>query len=246
MTPNTGSVIAVAPPRRMQAVIEAPPRRPVPKIAAGTKFEPYAAGNSGCHPPRNSTVAMQHTVIMLAYSAMKKEANFMLLYSVWKPATSSFSASGRSNGMRLVSANAGDQENDEADDLRERSLEDVPAAAEPERVAALPLHQLAQAQRIRQQQRRGDGQRHRQFVADHLRRAAQPAEQRVLVVRRPAGQRDAVDAHRGNRQHEQHADVQIGELHPGRGRRRRSISGPKGITAIESSAMVMARNGASR
>ena len=30
----------------------------------------------------------------------------MLLYSVWKPATSSFSASGRSNGTRLVSANA--------------------------------------------------------------------------------------------------------------------------------------------
>ena len=49
---------------------------------------------------------MQLTVIMLAYSAMKNEANFMLLYSVWKPATSSFSASGRSNGTRLVSAKA--------------------------------------------------------------------------------------------------------------------------------------------
>ena len=30
----------------------------------------------------------------------------MLLYSVWKPATSSFSASGRSKGTRLVSAKA--------------------------------------------------------------------------------------------------------------------------------------------
>jgi hypothetical protein len=45
------------------------------------------------------------TVTMLAYSAMKNAAKFMLLYSVWKPATSSFSASGRSNGTRLVSAN---------------------------------------------------------------------------------------------------------------------------------------------
>ena len=35
------------------------------------------------------------TVTMLAYSAMKNEANFMLLYSVWKPATNSFSASGK-------------------------------------------------------------------------------------------------------------------------------------------------------
>ena len=49
---------------------------------------------------------MEQTVTMLAYSAMKNAANFMLLYSAWKPATSSFSASGRSNGMRLVSANA--------------------------------------------------------------------------------------------------------------------------------------------
>ena len=101
---------------------------------------------------------MQHTVIMLAYSAMKKDANFMLLYSVWKPATSSFSASGRSNGMRLVSANAGDQENQEAENLRERPLEDVPVRQEAEGEAALLLHQLAQAQRVRHQQRRGDGQ----------------------------------------------------------------------------------------
>ena len=35
-------------------------------------------GQSGCQPPRNSSVATQQTVIMLAYSAMKKAANFML------------------------------------------------------------------------------------------------------------------------------------------------------------------------
>ena len=69
---------------------------------------------------------MQLTVTMLAYSAMKNDANFMLLYSVWNPATSSFSASGRSNGTRLVSAKAGDQENDEAEDLREGPWKMVP------------------------------------------------------------------------------------------------------------------------
>ena len=41
---------------------------------------------------------------MLAYSARKKNANRIPEYSVWKPATSSCSASGRSNGARLVSA----------------------------------------------------------------------------------------------------------------------------------------------
>ena len=41
---------------------------------------------------------------MLMYSARKKSANFMAEYSVWYPATSSVSASGRSNGRRFVSA----------------------------------------------------------------------------------------------------------------------------------------------
>src|ERR1700722_12290799 len=76
------------------------------KIAGAAKLEPHLTGHSGCQPPRNRMVATQQTVTMLAYSAMKKAANFMLLYSTWKPATSSFSASGRSNGIRLVSAKA--------------------------------------------------------------------------------------------------------------------------------------------
>ena len=41
---------------------------------------------------------------MLAYSARKNSANRMPLYSVWKPPVSSCSASGMSNGARLVSA----------------------------------------------------------------------------------------------------------------------------------------------
>ena len=40
---------------------------------------------------------------MLMYSARKNSANFSDEYSVWKPPTSSLSASGRSNGARLVS-----------------------------------------------------------------------------------------------------------------------------------------------
>src|SRR4051794_9618763 len=71
----------------------------------GTQFDPYSAGNSGFHPPSHSKVATQQTVTILQYSAVKKAANPRLEYSVWKPATSSFSASGRSNGTRFVSAN---------------------------------------------------------------------------------------------------------------------------------------------
>ncbi len=48
-------------------------------------------------------VASAETVTMLMYSARKNSANFIEEYSVWKPPTSSDSASGRSNGARLVS-----------------------------------------------------------------------------------------------------------------------------------------------
>ena len=40
------------------------------------------------------------------YSARKNSAKKKPLYSVWKPATSSLSASGMSKGVRLVSASA--------------------------------------------------------------------------------------------------------------------------------------------
>src|SRR4028118_1861390 len=60
-------------------------------------------GQGARQPPRNMVVANAATVTMLMYSARKNRANFKLEYSVWKPPTSSPSASGRSNGARLVS-----------------------------------------------------------------------------------------------------------------------------------------------
>ena len=60
-------------------------------------------GQGARQPPRNIVVARAETVTMLTYSARKNSANFSEEYSVWKPPTSSPSASGRSNGARLVS-----------------------------------------------------------------------------------------------------------------------------------------------
>src|SRR5581483_767525 len=56
------------------------------------------------HPPSHSVTAIDETAIMAAYSARKKSDQRKPLYSVWNPATSSDSASGRSNGARFVSA----------------------------------------------------------------------------------------------------------------------------------------------
>ena len=51
-----------------------------------------------------------------------------------------------------------------------------------------------------------------ELVADQLRRGAQRAEQRVLVVRRPAGERDAVDADGGDAENDEQADVDVGDF----------------------------------
>ena len=62
----------------------------------------------------------------------------------------------------------------------------------------LVLDDLAQAQRSRQHQHTHHRQAQGEFVADHLRRRAQPAKKRVLAVRGPPGQRNTVYAERGH------------------------------------------------
>jgi len=57
------------------------------------------------HPPRKRIVVMEHIKIILLYSAKKKRANPIAEYSTLYPETSSASASGKSKGCRLVSAN---------------------------------------------------------------------------------------------------------------------------------------------
>ena len=51
------------------------------------------------------------------------------------------------------------------------------------------------------------------FVGDHLRGGPEPAQQRVLAVGGPAGQRDAVDAHRADGEDEEESDRQVGHHH---------------------------------
>src|SRR5687767_13863476 len=62
--------------------------------------------NGMSQPPKKSVATIALTVTTLAYSAMKNIENFIALYSVWYPAMSSDSASGRSKGSRFVSAKA--------------------------------------------------------------------------------------------------------------------------------------------
>src|SRR5687767_12775575 len=62
--------------------------------------------NGMSQPPKKIVAMSALDVAMLAYSEIGNIENFIALYSVWYPAMSSDSASGRSNGSRFVSANA--------------------------------------------------------------------------------------------------------------------------------------------
>src|SRR6266705_5067202 len=63
-------------------------------------------GNGGSQPPRNRIVVIAHMVAMATYSPSMNIMYGVEPYSTMKPATSSDSASTRSNGGRLVSASA--------------------------------------------------------------------------------------------------------------------------------------------
>src|SRR5258706_2872307 len=74
-------------------------KKPRPHVAPRSVLE-----NGQSHPPSHSVTAIEETAIMAEYSARKNRDQRKPLYSVWNPAVSSDSASGKSNGARLVSA----------------------------------------------------------------------------------------------------------------------------------------------
>src|SRR5690606_41675824 len=65
-----------------------------------------AMSRGGSHPPRNRMVVKAHISTTATYSPRKNSRNGVEEYSTMWPATSSDSASTRSNGGRLVSAKA--------------------------------------------------------------------------------------------------------------------------------------------
>src|SRR5689334_15794387 len=75
-------------------------------VSAGLKRKWYNTGmlKGGSQPPQNRIALSAHIRMTLAYSPSQKSAKLIDEYSVWCPATSSLSASTRSNGVRNVSA----------------------------------------------------------------------------------------------------------------------------------------------
>src|SRR5271155_226258 len=73
------------------------------QITPGTQVK-GTTGNGGSQPPRNRIVHIAHMVQTATYSPSMNIMYGVEPYSTMKPATSSDSASTRSNGGRLVSA----------------------------------------------------------------------------------------------------------------------------------------------
>src|SRR3954462_9240358 len=95
-------------------------------------------GQGARQPPRHRVAARAETVTMLTYSARKNSANFRDEYSVWKPPTSSLSASGRSKGARLVSpTTATTQMTTETGSRRANQL--GPVNSQPKKDSRFPL-----------------------------------------------------------------------------------------------------------
>src|SRR5436305_14331346 len=77
----------------------------VNQMTPGTQVN-GAIGNGGSQPPRNRIVVIAHMVPIATYSPSMNIMYGVEPYSTMKPATSSDSASTKSNGGRLVSASA--------------------------------------------------------------------------------------------------------------------------------------------
>ena len=113
-----------------------------------------------------------------------------------------FEKSGRLGGViQTERRDGGNEVTEKPQELRKRQVQQIPFGQPPACEAVLPQDELAEIEGAGQQQDADYRERQRQFVADHLRRTAQAAEKRILAIRRPTGQRDAVNA---NRRHSEH------------------------------------------
>ncbi len=109
---------------------------------------------------------------------------------------------------RAVGLGVGGHEVDEEGDELE-AAEDIPA---PHAVGGLAVDDVAKAKGLCAKYDADKRKAECELVADHLRGGAKAAKESELVVRRPAGERDAVDADRGDAEDDEQADVDVGNV----------------------------------
>src|SRR6266478_1370465 len=120
---------------------------------------------------------------------------------------------GKVEGGAIGFRDGGDEEAEEAEDLRKGSGENVPvensAPAEKAAGVGLSVNDVAQAELSGHEQHADYRHGQREFVADHLRGAAQAAEKRIFVVGGPSGEGETVNAQSRDGEECEDADVEV-------------------------------------
>ena len=136
------------------------------------------------------------------YSAIWKRPQRMPEYSVWYPATSSLSASGRSNGARA----------DSATPPKRKTRKPTACGTTNQSVASCFDTMSVSCERLAHEHDAEHAERERHLVRDELRARAHRSEQRVLRLRRPAADDEPVDADRAEREDEDQRDRHVQDL----------------------------------
>ena len=114
---------------------------------------------------------------------------------------------------------------------------------EPDRARPASSTIVGEVERLAHQHDAEHGQRQRDLVRDELRARAHRAEQRELRLRRPAADDGAVDPDRAEREDQDQADRDVGDLTVDLVAEDRQPA-PNGITANAASAVNIAMTGA--
>ena len=109
---------------------------------------------------------------------------------------------------RTVGLGVGGHEVDEEGDELE-AAEDVPGERA---VGGLDVDDVAQAEGAGAKDDADEREAEGELVADDLGGGTERSQERVLIVRRPAGEGDAVDADRGDAKDDEQADVDVSDL----------------------------------
>src|SRR5262249_36816125 len=118
---------------------------------------------------------------------------------------------GKIEGSAIRLRDGRGEEADKPNYLRERCGDDVPSGEQsPKDASALAFDNALKAEGVHHEQNANDGHGEGEFVANHLRGAAQAAEQGILGIGSPASKGDAVYAESGDGEKNQKADVWIG------------------------------------
>ena len=163
---------------------------------------PSPSSTRKCQPPRKSVTARPESVIRLMYSAHREEAEAHAAVLGVVAGDELLLGLGEVEGRACRLCGAGEQEDDEADELRH----DVPAR--PVLPATISVSESDCAISTTPSTR----ERERDLVRDELRAGAHRAEERVLRVGGPAADDEAVDADRADREDEDQRDRDVGDL----------------------------------